>query len=185
MSDDRMIVAQALAHKAGGFEALVDRHHRLVWHVLLRMVSNREDARDLTQEVFLRVHQRLGQFRFESSLATWIGRIAYSIAVRHLERKRIPLADDDSSVEAADSAGGPEQIAFRAGLSESVTNALDSLSPLQRTIVSLYYFEEMTTSEIAAIIDTPAGTVKSHLFRARKQLRQELQQQEWNPDESD
>lgn len=65
-----------------------------------------------------------------------------------------------------------------------MTSVLDSLSPLQRTIVSLYYFEEMTTSEIAAIIDMPPGTVKSHLFRARKQLRQELQQQEWNADES-
>ena len=68
------------------------RHKALVWHLVYRMVQHPEDARELSQDVFLRVHECLHQYRFESSLATWIGRIAFTVTTRHLQKKRLSMA---------------------------------------------------------------------------------------------
>ena len=89
---DGELVEAVLVGRPGAFERLVREHQRLCWHIIIRMVRNPEDARELCQDTFLRVHRRLHQYRFESRLKSWIGRIAYSIAVRHMKRQRIPLA---------------------------------------------------------------------------------------------
>ena len=100
-ADDRQLVASVLARAPGAFERLVSRHQALVWHLVYRMVQHPEDARELSQDVFLRVHERLVQFRAESSLATWIGRVAFSVATRHLQRKRLPMADAGADEDAS------------------------------------------------------------------------------------
>ncbi|WP_189607131.1 RNA polymerase sigma factor [Saccharospirillum salsuginis] len=181
MTNDRTLVTQALDGSAEGFKQLVAQHQALVWHVVYRMVHNEEDARELSQDVFLRVFQRLGQFRFESSLATWIGRIAYSRAVRHLERKRLPLVADEDAVLAVPDPGAdsdPLVGTDRARNRARVQAALSRLAPLPRTIVSLYHLQGLTTAEIALMTDLPAGTVKSHLFRARQSLKTWLTEEE-------
>lgn len=180
MTDDRTLVARALTGSAEGFRQLVETHQALVWHVLYRMVRNEEDARELSQDVFLRVSQRLGQFRFESSLATWIGRVAYSRAVRHLERKRLPLAPDDDLDQVADTGADSDPLAGidRDRIRMRVQVAIGRLAPLPRTIVSLYHLQGLSTAEIAMVTDLPAGTVKSHLFRARQTLKTWLTDEE-------
>lgn len=175
MADDRTIVTNVLARRAGSFEALVQRHRGLVWHLLYRRTGNADDAQDLMQEVFLRVYQKLGQFRFQSSLATWIGRISYSIAARHAEKKRLDIVDDERQVADASAHVDPQRTAQRDAMSAALENQLAMLNPVQRTIVSLYHQDEMTVAEIAAIVDEPVGTVKSHLFRARKRMRKALE----------
>ncbi len=180
MADDRTLVADALAGSAGAFEQLVAHHQALVWHVVYRMVNHEEDARELCQEVFLRIHRKLGQFRFESSLATWIGRIAYHLAARHMEKKRVPLIEDEESLNAQPDThhdSNPADHAERKSTQAQVQQALAELPPIPRTVVSLYHLEELTTAEIAAIMDLPAGTIKSHLFRGRKTLKHLLSQQ--------
>ena len=91
MSEDQDIVNAVLARAPGAFERLMLRHKALVWHLVYRMVQHPEDARELSQDVFLRVHECLHQYRFESSLATWIGRIAFTVTTRHLQKKRLPM----------------------------------------------------------------------------------------------
>ena len=90
-ADEQTRVRAVLDREPGAFEALVREYQRLCWHIVYRMVHDPEDARDLCQETFLRVHRRLHTFRFECPLKAWIGRIAYSIALRHLERRRASL----------------------------------------------------------------------------------------------
>ena len=92
-NDDRALVAAVLANAPGAFERLVREYQGLCWHIIQRMVRHPEDTRELCQEAFLRVHQCLHQYRGESALKSWIGQVAYSVAKRHLERQRIPLAD--------------------------------------------------------------------------------------------
>ena len=93
MDADRALVEAVLANRAGAFEQLVREYQGLCWHVVQRMVRHPEDTRELCQEAFLRVHRYLHQYRFDSPLKSWIGQVAYSVAKRHLERKRIALAD--------------------------------------------------------------------------------------------
>ncbi|MEM8682188.1 MAG: sigma-70 family RNA polymerase sigma factor [Pseudomonadota bacterium] len=173
MSDDRTIVQQVLDGRPGAFERLVARHERLVWHIVLRMAGNEADAGDLVQETFLRVFRKLGQYRFDAKLATWIGRVAYSVALRFLERRRpeVTLLDDQEFVS---DDPGPERLAEAANAESSVALAMQALAPIPRTIVSLFHLQDLSIEEIAAVTGLPAGTVKSHLFRARRKMRRAL-----------
>lgn len=182
MNDDRSLVEAVLAHAPGAFERLVREHQKLVWHVVERMVRHPEDTRELSQEVFLRVYQKLGQYRYESSLATWIGRIAFSIASRHLQRKRLPIDDgpvrededrDDPLAQVADAFDLAEAFAD-AELMACVAEEMEALPPMQRTLIALYHLDELGISEISNITGQPEGTVKNSLFRARKRLRERL-----------
>jgi RNA polymerase sigma-70 factor (ECF subfamily) len=144
------------------------------------MVRHPEDARELCQETFLRVHQYLHQYRYDSALKSWIGQVAYSVAKRHLERKRIPLAEsaDEDGLSLVESIGDGfdlENANAEQQESAQLHAAIDALPPLQRTLLTLYHLEEVPIAEISRITGLAEGTIKSHLFRTRKQLREVLE----------
>ena len=179
-SADRELIDAVLAHRPGAFERLVRDYQGLCWHIIQRMVRNPEDARELCQDTFLRVHQCLHQFRYESALKSWIGRIAWTTALRHLQHMRIPLiepsgTDDDALI---DNLGDGFDLEVACADEETMRNlhtAIEALAPLSRTLLTLYYLEETSIPEIAKISGLPNGTIKSHLFRARLRLRSLLQ----------
>lgn len=183
MDDDRSLVEATLARAPGAFERLLLKHQKLVWHLVERLVRHPEDTRELSQEVFLRVYQKLDQYRFESSLATWIGRIAFSIATRHMQRKRLPI--DEGLADGSDDHDALAQISDDFDLAQTFADAelmhcvareMDALPPMQRALISLYHLDELGISEIASITGQPEGTVKNSLFRARRRLRERLEQ---------
>lgn len=177
MTDDRALVTAVLENAPGAFEQLVRDYQGLVWHVIQRMVRHPDDTRELCQEAFLRVHRCLHQYRHDAALKSWIGQVAYSVARRHLERKRIPLAEasgDDDSVSLLDRIGDDfdlEASVADAELTRHLHAAIDTLPPLQRTLLTLYHLEEVPIADIAGITGLAEGTIKSHLFRSRKLLR--------------
>lgn len=181
MSEDHELVRAVQSGEKGAFERLLLRYQKLVWHLVYRMVQQPEDARELCQDVFFRVHERLHQYRFESSLATWIGRIAYTVTVRHLQKKRLPLvepdADDASESALLQVADGfdLETACADAEVMAHMGAAIECLPPIQRTLVTLYHLEELGITDIAAITGLPEGTVKNYLFRARQKLKSQLQ----------
>lgn len=178
---DRLLVAAVLAGNRGAFETLVRDHQRLCWHIINRMVRHPDDTRELCQDTFLRVHRYLHQYRFESALKTWIGQVAYSVARRHLERKRVPLAepagdgDSMSLVEQVADGFDLEAASADAELAAVLHAEIEVLPPLQRTVLTLYHLDEVPILEIARITGLAAGTIKSHLFRCRARLRGRLQ----------
>lgn len=182
MSEDEDLVKSVLARTPGAFERLVARHQKLVWHLVYRMVQHPEDARELCQDVFFRVHERLGQYRFESALSTWIGRVAFSVATRHMQKKKLPMvepsADEEGAVAAWESVGDGFDLEAACADSElmgMLGEAIGKLPAIQRTLVTLYHLEEMPVAEIASVTGLPEGTVKNYLFRARSRLRQQLE----------
>lgn len=172
---DRALVDAVLSGREGAFSVLVERHQRLVWHLVYRMVRHPEDCRELCQEVFLRVHEKLRQFRFESSLATWIGRVAYNICARHLQRKQLPLVEPgEDNVSPGETVADDFDLTAASEDEELIRHlheALEALPPVSRTVLTLYYLEEMSVSDVATIMGKPEGTVKNLLFRARARLR--------------
>jgi RNA polymerase sigma factor (sigma-70 family) len=178
---DRLLVAAVLAGAPGAFETLVRDYQRLCWHIINRMVRHPDDTRELCQDTFLRVHRYLHQYRAESALKSWIGQVAYSVARRHLERKRIPLADpaheDDPLAALAQVADGFD---LEAASSDAEVGALlheeiEALPPLQRMVLTLYHLEEVPIADIARITGLTATNIKTHLFRCRARLRDRLQ----------
>jgi len=146
-------------------------------------VRQPEDARELCQETFLRVHRTLHQYRHDAALKSWIGRVAYSIALRHLEKRRIEIADiatgaeddDVGLLDRVDDGFDLEAASADAELARHLRSAIETLPPLQRTIVTLYHLDELPLADIGAITGLAIGTIKSHLFRTRLQLRQMLE----------
>ena len=181
MDEDRALVEAVLANHAGAFEQLVRDYQGLCWHVIQRMVRHPEDTRELCQEAFLRVHRYLHQYRFDSPLKSWIGQVAYSVARRHLERKRIALAeaiDDEDGLSLLDNLGDGtdlQQDHAQADDERELHAAIERLPPLPRTILTLYHLEELPIGEIATITGLAEGTIKSHLFRSRNKLREILE----------
>jgi RNA polymerase sigma factor (sigma-70 family) len=174
---DRELVDAVLANRPGAFERLIRDYQGLCWHIIQRMVRNPEDARELCQDTFLRVHQCLHQYRYESALKSWIGRVAYTIALRHLQHKRIPLVepvDDGDGYSLIENVGDGFDLEAACADEEAVQHlhaAIETLPPLQRTVLTLYYLEETSIPDIARITGLASGTIKSHLFRSRLRLR--------------
>ena len=181
MDDDRSLVTAVLANTPGAFERLVREYQGLCWHIIQRMVRHPEDTRELCQEAFLRVHQCLHQYRFDAALKSWIGQVAYSVAKRHLERKRIPLAEptaDGDGLSLLDLVGDGFDLETATADDEIARHlhaAIETLPPLQRTVLTLYHLDELPIAEIAGITGLAEGTIKSHLFRSRKLLCDALQ----------
>ncbi len=181
MNADRELVEAVTRGQAGAFERLVREHQGLCWHIVQRLVRHPEDARELCQEVFLRVHRSLHQYRHEAALKTWIGRVAYSVALRHLETRRgEPIADTvvDSGEAALDHVA--DDIDLESAWSDEQRHqrlraAIDDLPEVPRAVLTLYHLDELSIPEIADITGLAAGTIKSHLFRARLRLRQMLE----------
>jgi RNA polymerase sigma-70 factor (ECF subfamily) len=181
VDDERLLVQGVLARAPGAFEQLIRQYQGLCWHIVRRMVRNHEDARDLCQEAFLRVHRYLHQYRFESPLKSWIAQIAYTSALRHLERKRIPLVEPAAGDDPADLlAEVSDELDLEAASADAELMArlhaeIETLPPLQRTVLTLYHLDEIPIGEIARITGLAVGTIKSHLFRSRAKLRERLE----------
>lgn len=182
MNTDRELVDAVLANRAGAFEQLVRDYQGLVWHIVQRMTRHAEDTRELCQETFLRVHRTLHQYRHDAPLKAWIGRVAYTIALRHLEKKRVEIAETGGNLDEepelldrVDDGFDLEAASADADLARHLHAAIETLPPLQRTVITLYHLDELSLAEIGAVTGLAIGTIKSHLFRTRLQLRHVLE----------
>ena len=171
------MVEAVLARRPRAFEKLVRQYQGLCWHITQRMVRDPDDATELCQDTFMRVYRYLHQYRFDSALKTWIGRVAYTVALRHLERKRIPLVgatgDEELGEQVANASDGVDlEAAYdEERAAQLLHTAIERLAPLPRVILTLYHLEEIPIPEISRITGVPEGTIKSHLFRSRLRLR--------------
>lgn len=179
--DDIALVRLVLSGSDEAFHRLVVSHQRLCWVIIGRLVDERDDVLDLAQDCFLQVYRHLHNFRFDSSLRTWIAQIAYTTACRHLRRRRgDPHADswvsceEDEAVLTLPSEIDVEQEAMRQQDAMHVHRAMAALDRTQRVLVQMFYFEDFTVAEIAEATQLPEGTIKSHLYRARAKLRDNL-----------
>jgi RNA polymerase sigma-70 factor (ECF subfamily) len=179
LDSERDLVREILAGGGDAFARLVRGYEGLVVHIVYRMAPNAEDRDDICQEVFLKIYRNLRGFRFESKLSTWIARVAYNTCMNHLDKKRELLLEEfrpdlETLDELPSDAGWPDEVAESRDVSKRLRTEIDALPVAYRTILTLYHLEQMSYDEIGQIMDLPEGTVKSHLFRARKRLRARL-----------
>ena len=177
--DAELLVKKTLAGNKKAFESIIERHQRLVSHIVFRMIQNKSDQEDVCQDVFLKVYQNLRGFQFEAKLSTWIARIAYNTCLSYLEKKRVPLFDDlapqEKSLETvADCNVRPDQIVEGREVFSLLQNEIERMPVHYRTIVTLYHLDQMSYKEIGEMMELPEGTVKSYLFRARRLLKERL-----------
>jgi RNA polymerase sigma factor (sigma-70 family) len=178
-SESRLLVAEVLNGNSAAVKTLIERYQKLVSHVVFRMITNRSDREDICQEVFIKVYQNLAGFHFESKLSTWIARIAYNACINHLEKKRLLLLDDlhreENALEQYPSdVATPDHYTEMQDIATRVRSEIDKLPVHFRAVVTMYHLEQMSYEEIVEVTGMPLGTVKSHLFRGRKFLKDRL-----------
>jgi RNA polymerase sigma factor (sigma-70 family) len=168
------------------FEQVVRDHQAMVFRTLLRLTGSREHLDDLAQDVFLRLYRALPSFRGEALITTYLSRIAVNVAQDEWKRRRredrthISLSDDTSGWEdrlAHPDRNAEEKIEERE-FQQSVEEQLQRLSQVERTILVLYHQEERTYEQIAYALGMPIGTVRTHLHRGRKKLREAIQERQ-------
>ena len=179
MDDERSLVNDILAGNTRAFERLINRYKALVVHLVYRMIVNAEDREDICQEVFMKTYRNLAGFRFESRLSTWIARVTYNTCINHIEKKREVLADEclpgvESLEELPGGAAWPDRVTEERDIARRLQAEIERLPAAYRAIVTLFHMDGMTYEEIGSIMRLPEGTVKSHLFRARKYLKAKL-----------
>nr|MBN2277861.1 sigma-70 family RNA polymerase sigma factor [candidate division Zixibacteria bacterium] len=178
MVEKNGIIDRILAGETAVFEQLVTDYQRLVNHVVFRMIPDDHDRPDICQDIFMRVYRNLGNFRADARLSTWIARIAYNRCLDYLGRKKISVTAEPLEEAARFIAGNeprPDEQAVGQNRREVLEQAIGQLPVQYRMIITLYHLDEMSYEEIGKIMKLPIGTVKSYLFRARRQLKETLE----------
>ncbi|MDR3162122.1 MAG: sigma-70 family RNA polymerase sigma factor [Spirochaetaceae bacterium] len=171
-ADDRLVVARIVGGEKDFFRVLVNRHEQAVYGMGLSFFRNPEDAADFTQEVFLKAYHNLPRFEGRSRFSTWLYKIAYNAAVNTVSRRK----EYHSLAEEETAAAGltPEQALLRAAAREAVAAAVKELPERYRICVDMFFFYDRSYQEIEAVTGYPVNTIKSHVFRAKKLLREKL-----------
>jgi len=172
---DRLIVDQIVAGQKDLFRLLVRRYQRHVHSMGMGFFRNAEDASDFTQEVFLKVYRSLSNFEGRSRFSTWLYKIAYNTAINDKNRSKEyrSLAENIITAQASDDET-PERVLIRNAARDAVLASLGELPQRYRICVDLFFFFDCSYNEIEAITGFPVNTIKSHVFRAKKLLREHL-----------
>ncbi|MFP5233856.1 MAG: RNA polymerase sigma factor [Acidobacteriota bacterium] len=174
-----------------GFEALVREHQRMVFRTLARLTGDGAQVEDLAQEAFLRLYRALPEFRGDAALSTYLYRIVVNVAQDEWKRRRrervvianAPADADQSEPDWIESFAGdevneharnPQQHLEDAEVRAAVDAALRELPEIERTVLVLYHQEERSYEAIAAVLDLPINTVRTHLHRGRKRLSRQV-----------
>jgi RNA polymerase sigma-70 factor (ECF subfamily) len=174
--DDRTLVAQTLAGQAQAFATLVERYDRAVYHLAYRTLRDQEEARDVAQEAFFKAYRSLRTFKPEAKFSTWLFAIAYHACCDRLGRRK--RYSNEELPERADSSAGPESQAIANDEALRLRAAIARLPEKYRTVITLYHLQGRQYEEIAQVLGMPMGTVKTHLFRAKEQLRRILNEEQ-------
>ncbi len=182
---DLIVLARQGSEKA--YRELLDRYQRPVFSLVYRMVRDREQAEDLAQETFIKVFNHLESFNPKYKFSSWIFKIASNLAIDALRKKELDTVSLDgsrhaSTAEEVDSTRitvrsrdeNPEELLEAKELGDEIEGAIAGLRPEYRTAILLRHVEGRPYEEIAEIMDVPLGTVKTHIHRARAELRESL-----------
>lgn len=178
MTDEELVERYLAARDPADFRELVERNGPRVLRLVASILGpfRGVDAEETAQDVFLRAHERLAQFRREARFSTWLHRIAWSVAVNRT--RSLPARRAHVPLEAALGIAGPADPGADAEAAERaarVGEAVESLPDLYRTVVYLHYWQEASVAEIGELLGAPPNTVKSYLFRARERILRALE----------
>jgi RNA polymerase sigma-70 factor, ECF subfamily len=184
--NDIELIQSARSGNLDAFQALVFRYDRNVLSIAVRYAQNSEDAKDIYQDVFIRVYRNLGSFKQQSEFGTWLYRITTNVCISYYRSRKKYTAMyhahemngkdvTEISHERGNGDGTPHEAMMSTEISARVSNAVNLLSPQQKLVFTLRHYEGYKLSEIAKFMKCTEGTVKKQLFTAIRRLRGELQ----------
>ncbi len=182
-----ILIQDALDGDQQAYQQIVERFRMQIYHFIFRMVKNKAEAEDLTQETFIKAFNALSSFNSEYAFSTWLFKIAVNNSIDHFRKKRLKTCSLDTPIQAKDgelvrefpdhSTRGPESGLLSKEKSIQIRKAIESLPEKYRTAILLRHSHEQSYEEIAEQLDIPLGTVKVRIFRAREMLKKKLRDQ--------
>lgn len=185
---DKELVSLAQRGDANAFRELFDRYHRRAFAVALGVVKNKQDALDIVQDAFIKVHKHIQNFQGTASFYTWLYRIVMNLSIDHVRKAKKgrdldyddKVGRDDENV-AGDGAivptildANPKKTVLRRELADAIQEALGTLSEDHRAVILLREVEGLSYEEMARVLEVPKGTIMSRLFHARRNMQAAL-----------
>lgn len=181
--EDDVLVKKAIGGSESAYKKLVDKYERALYFHILKMVKDREQVEDLVQEAFVKAFDNLNTYSTDYAFSTWLYRIATNHTIDYLRKKKLntlsidsPMKTKDGEMEMQlpDDSAETDRSIIRKQRQKIVQEAIQDLPEKYRKVIELRHMEEKSYQEIADILDSPLGTVKAHIFRARELLYKEL-----------
>lgn len=179
---DLRLLEECRRGNARAFEALFRKYQSYVYNVSLGMLCNSEDAADVTQEAFLRLHRNLDSFRGDASFSTWLYRVAVNLCITELRRRGRhkhefldDLAHDENSPLHEEMGPDPNDVVLLQEQQRVVQQVMRTLPPDYRAVMVLRHFQQLAYEEIADVLGLSLSQVKTRLFRARKMFKDRFQ----------
>ncbi|MBN1149690.1 RNA polymerase sigma factor [candidate division WOR-3 bacterium] len=180
-TNEKEIVRKIISGDQDALASFIDSYKKLVFHVAGKLIDDRDDLEDACQDIFIKIHGGLGSFDHKCKLSTWIAKISYNHACNFIKKRK---KTTNFSVLSQKSSGNEDFLLDiendkpfmknDLGDSQILERCLDKLDPVKREMVYLYHLENFSYEEISSCLSMPMGTVKNHLFRARKILKNML-----------
>lgn len=176
MFDEKEHISRILSGDLQAFGSLVKQYQQLVFYIINRLIKDDEDKKDVSQEVFIKVHKSLHNFKFQSKLSTWIASIAQRTTLNHLrDYTKNPELKYKKEMEGFQfTYPDPAMLSEKKEIKEYIRKLMEEMPVPYKTVLTLYHLNEFSYEEIAQITNMPEGTVKNYLFRARKLLKDKL-----------
>ncbi|MGC8596145.1 MAG: RNA polymerase sigma factor [Candidatus Kryptoniota bacterium] len=177
--EDALMVKRAVAGDQAAYKALIKRYKIPISQIVYRIIRDKREVEDLTQEVFIKAFQHLPDFKYDNQFASWLFKIANNHCLDHIRKKKLHIYsihemqfsnEDESEFEIPDSTYEPDLQMLREQKSKLIKNAINSLPEKYRKVIILRHHEEMSYEEIAREMKLPVNTIKVHLYRAREML---------------
>lgn len=177
---DQQYISLIIKGDTNVFRVLVDRYKDMVFTVALKMLKNREEAEEISQDTFIKVFKSLQTFKGESKFSTWIYKVTYYTCLDRLKKNKkesYTILIDDFSEHLVKTVDNALNILEEKEQKQAIRNCIDLLSIEEGFIITLYYFDDQNLEEIAEILGTNANNIKVKLFRIRKKLAVILKRQ--------
>jgi RNA polymerase sigma-70 factor, ECF subfamily len=187
-TSDAIAIERTLAGDRDAYRVLVERYSLYLYRLAYRMTGNSHDAEEVVQEAFLRAYQKLSQFAGGSNFGTWVYRIAANYAIDRLRQRNVeesrqaaPARPKDDGLElepidlVKDPSASPERLASSTELAAKMQEALDLLTPAERTAIVMRHWEGCAIEEIATVLKSSSNATKNTVFRAVSKLRKALE----------
>ncbi len=181
--EDSLLIKRALSGNQEAFRRLRSKYYDAIFKLINRMIRNRQEVEDLTQEAFIKAFVSLSNFNEEFAFSTWLYRIATNNTIDYIRKKKLqtfsidkPIESEESdfSFELANTDLEPDQELIAAQRKKLLNDAMNNLPPKYRQVILMRHVEEKDYREIAKLLKLPLGTVKAHIFRARELLYKQL-----------
>lgn len=179
-NNDQYIIEQIINGDTNSFSVLVDRYKDLVFTLALRMVKNREEAEEVSQDTFIKAYKSLDKFKGDSKFSTWIYKVAYNTSldrIKKYKKAQLSVPIDEFTEKDVKTIETALDVIERDEKNKAIQKCLNKLPSDDAFLLTLFYFEEQSLEEIANIIGLTANNVKVKLFRSRKKLATIMKQQ--------